>query len=114
MFDRRWAVGLIEETFRRCQSHFEATDRAGHWGLFERRELTPALTGVKPPPLAECCAAAGFETPGQAASAVQEVRRRARILLREVVAETLDEGDDVDAELDNVWCILGGRMTALL
>jgi hypothetical protein len=44
----------------------------------------------------------GFDSPRAAAAAVQAVKRRAKTLLREVVAETLDDPADVDAELAEI------------
>ncbi len=44
----------------------------------------------------------GFDSPAAAASAVHLVKQRTNMLLREVVAETLDEGEDVDAEMEEM------------
>ena len=101
-FERRWAMGVLEEAMRRCEAHFRAGGRAGHWELFEARVLTPAISGNEQTPLAELAGPAGFNSATLAAAAVQVVTRRIHALLREVVAETLEEGADVDAELAEV------------
>jgi RNA polymerase sigma-70 factor (ECF subfamily) len=101
-FERRWALGLFEKALRRCEQHFRDSGRAAHWELFEARILRPAIAGSAPPPLAEMPQAKRFASPALAAAAVQVVKRRAMGLLREVVAETVDDEADVDAELAEV------------
>jgi RNA polymerase sigma-70 factor (ECF subfamily) len=102
VFGRRWAMGLFEEALRRCENHFRDSGRAAHWDLFEARILRPAISGTEPGPLSEMPQARGFASPALAAAAVQVVKRRAMALLREVVAETVDNLTDVDAELAEV------------
>jgi len=102
VFERRWAMGLFEEALRRCENHFRDSGRAAHWDLFEARILRPAISGNEPGPLSEMPQAKGFASTALAAAAVQVVKRRAMALLREVVAETVDNPADVEAELAEV------------
>jgi len=102
IFERRWALGLFEEALRRCEAHFRDSGRAAHWDLCEARILRPAISGNEPGPLSEMPEAMGFASPALAAAAVQVVKRRAMGLLREVVAETVNEEEDVEAELAEV------------
>ncbi len=102
VFERRWALGLLEEALRRCESHFRGGGRDAHWALFEARVLVPALGSVAPVPLVELAGATGFASPEAAAAALQTVKRRALMLLREVVAETLSDLSDADDELERV------------
>ena len=95
-------MGLFEEALRRCESHFRESGRAAHWELFEARILRSAISGNEPGPLGEMPEAMGFASPALAAAAVQVVKRRAMALLREVVAETVDNPADVEAELADV------------
>lgn len=97
-FERRWAVAQLEEAMRRCERHFRANGRDKHWQVFEARILAPSITGAVPPPLAELADRLGFARAGDAAAAVQVVRKRATALLREVVAESV--GDEREAELE--------------
>lgn len=101
-FERRWALSLFEEALRRCEAHFLRTGRGGHWTLFEQRVLVPAATGNSPPPYATDSAAHALGTSAKAAAAVQVVKRRFVALLREVVAETVENPADVDQEVRNV------------
>jgi RNA polymerase sigma-70 factor (ECF subfamily) len=101
-FERRWAMGLFEEALKRCEGHFRDSGREKHWELFEARILRPAITRNEPKALAELAEPMGFASPALAAAAVQVVKRRVTALLREVVAETLDDQADVEAELAEV------------
>jgi hypothetical protein len=95
-------MNLLEEALRRCEAHFQRSGRHGHWALFEARVLQPAVHRTRPPPLSELAEAAGFPSPALAAAAVQGVKRRVVALFREVVAETVEDGANVDAELEAV------------
>lgn len=108
LFERRWALGLLEEAYRRCEQHFRQVGKEGHWMIFLAHQLRPALTGGRRPSLSDICEAAGFDTPSQAASASREVRHRVQVLLPEVVAETLDDPSDLEEELENVRQLLQG------
>ncbi len=101
-FDRRWAMGIFEEALGRAESHFRKTGRDAHWELFELRVLQPAITRNEAPPLLELAQAGGFASPSLGAAAVQVVKRRVASLMREVVAETVDDTADVDEELAEV------------
>lgn len=107
-FERRWALNLLEEALRRCEARFRGNGRAAYWELFEARVLLPQVRGQSPAPLADLAETFGFDTPAQAASAVHLVRQRSVAILREVVAETLDEDDDIDAELNLMREYLAG------
>lgn len=101
-YERRWALGLLEESLHRCESHFREGGRSRHWELFAARILVPSVTGNAPEPLAQMAASAGFDSPQLAAAAVQTVKRRLEGFMRQVVAETLDNFADVDAELAEI------------
>ncbi len=98
-FEKRWATGILEETLRRCEAHYQKIGLEQHWILFEARVLTPAVSGVSPLPLAATAFQAGFDSEASAAAAIQSVKRRANTLLTEVVAETLVNGTDLEAEV---------------
>jgi RNA polymerase sigma-70 factor (ECF subfamily) len=106
-FDRRWAMALLEEALTRCERHFRETGRPGHWDLFEGRVLQPTRSGNAMQPLDELAARHGFGSAAAAAAALQVVRRRAATLLREVIAETLDDAQDIDHELSEIRALLG-------
>lgn len=97
-FDRRWAAAIVSEALRRCQSHYEATGKASHWKLFERRIVRPLIHPADPPPLAAAAQELGFAAAADAAAAVQVVKKRFDALLREVIAESTAPGEDAEDE----------------
>jgi RNA polymerase sigma factor (sigma-70 family) len=86
-FDRRWELAQLEEALRRCEQHFVAAGRVGHWRLFEARVLRPALGPVEPVGLDRLAAELGFASPAAAAAAVQVVKQRLAALLGDVAKE---------------------------
>ena len=68
----------------------------------------PSVTGNEAKPLAELAGETGFDSPAQAAAAVQVVKQRVQGLLREVVAESVHDVNEVDAELAEIRRYLSG------
>jgi len=106
-FDLRWAAELVAEALRRSEQHFLRTGRAGHWKMFELRVVAPNVRGLVPQTLAELAEEAGFAGPAAAAAAVQVVKDRTRALLQQVVAETVDNPAQLEAELMELKQVLG-------
>jgi len=106
IFDRRWAIVVLEEAMARCRQHFLATGRHGHWRLFEQRVLDPARSGNQPPAMGDLWQSAGFSNAAHAVAAVQVVKRRLSALLLEVIGETVDT-PDIDDELAFIRRVLG-------
>lgn len=108
-FDRRWAVALLTESLRRCELHFRECGKSGHWALFDARVLRPAITSREALPLAFEHEARDFDSRADAAAAVQTVKRRFHAVLRDVIAESIAAGEDLDAEVADVIRILQSR-----
>jgi hypothetical protein len=70
--------------------------------------LEPSVSGTSAPSLSELAERFGFLSPIHVASATKVVRKRLRMLLREVAAETALEPDDQEAEYRRVVELLGG------
>ncbi|MGB8370598.1 MAG: RNA polymerase sigma factor [Limisphaerales bacterium] len=101
LYDRRWALTLLEQTMTRLRAEFE---RVGKAGEFER--LKSFLTADKREiPYATVAAELGM---GESALrvAVHRLRRRYRELFREEIAHTLAEGEDIDEELRHLLAVL--------
>jgi DNA-directed RNA polymerase specialized sigma24 family protein len=90
-FNRRWAAALLQEALDRCERHFTEAGRAGHWALFHARVIAPSVHACEPQPLAQLAERLGFAGPLEAGAALQVVKKRAVVLLREVVGETAEE-----------------------
>ncbi|MFI4896716.1 MAG: hypothetical protein ACIARR_02705 [Phycisphaerales bacterium JB059] len=106
-FDRRWASAQLEESMRRCEAHYRSSGKGAHWEAFEDRVVRPAVGSGAPTPLLELAPRLGFRGPADAAAAVQVVRKRALILLREVVSETVRDKDEIEREYRDTLRLLG-------
>lgn len=97
-FHRRWALAVLEEATARCEAHFRSAGKTGHWELFEARVLNPSIRAANAPALADLHAQFGFRTPSDAAAAVQVVKKRLSAMIDEVVAQTVTDPGEADAE----------------
>lgn len=105
-FDRRWALAQVQEALARCERHFRSSGKPRHWVAFEARVVRPSIGLSEAPPMAELAAELGLESAADAAAAVQVVKKRFEALLREVIAETLGEGEDAEGEYGYVTGLL--------
>ncbi|MCB1237546.1 MAG: sigma-70 family RNA polymerase sigma factor [Verrucomicrobiae bacterium] len=93
LYDRRWALALLEAAMRRLREEYERAGKAA-----EYETLKPALTADRGgAPYADLAAELGIE-PASARSSVHRLRRRFRDLFREEVAATVADPRDVDDE----------------
>ena len=94
LFERQWALRLLEEVLRLLQAEYAA---AGQAALFEH--LRFGLTGDKSAlPYAELATQLGM-TEGAVKVAVHRLRQRYRARLREEIAHTVAGPDEVEEEL---------------
>jgi RNA polymerase sigma-70 factor (ECF subfamily) len=94
LYDRAWAVTLLERVIARLREESLADGKAR---LFE--ELKPFLTvGKGATPYGQTAAVLG-QSEGAVRVAVHRLRRRYRELLREEIGQTLSDGAQVEEEL---------------
>lgn len=103
LFERRWALALLEEAF----SRLEADYRAGG-----RQELYVALRPFLVPSGPGDSYAVVGERLGMSEGAVQvavhRLRKRYRYALENTIAETLDDPSEAPDELDHILRVLAG------
>jgi len=101
LYERRWALTLIEQTMARLRAEFEPAGRAGG---FEK--LKSFLTADKRKiPYPAVAAELGMGE-GALRVAVHRLRKRYRELFREEIGHTLAEGEDIDIELRHLLTVL--------
>ena len=93
LFDRAWALQLFEEALAALEGELASGARRGPFEV-----LRALFRFGETPPYAELAARHGMTVP-QLKSFVHRAKARFRQILRARVADTLGEGDDVDAEL---------------
>ncbi|MEW6160090.1 MAG: sigma-70 family RNA polymerase sigma factor [Verrucomicrobiota bacterium] len=101
LFERRWALTILDEVMRRIRSEFAASGRQNVLSHVE-----PFLLGEKShATYAEAAAQLGL-TEGAVKMVVLRLRQRFRELFREVIAETVSEPDEVDEELQYLFAVI--------
>lgn len=101
VFERRWAMTVLDQAMRRLQEESEATDSDSQ---FEK--LKSYLTGSEPrAPYRETSNALGISE-GAVATAVHRLRQRYGQYLRSEIAETVVDQADVDDELRNMLTLV--------
>lgn len=104
VFERRWALTLLEEVLNRLRAEYEQEGKAD---LFAA--LHPCLVGERTAqPYAELAAKLGVNE-GTVKSAVHRLRLRYRQLLRDEIANTVAGANEVDEELRHLFAALAGR-----
>lgn len=101
MFDRRWALTLLEQVLESLAREFSL---AGKAGLYDR--LRPTLTGgPTSTPYAHIAADLGM-TEAAVKKAAQRLRARYRELLYEQITMTLEDPADVEEEIRELFLAL--------
>jgi RNA polymerase sigma-70 factor (ECF subfamily) len=101
LYDRRWALTLLENTFARLEREYAADGRAELYRL-----LQPALAGrADALAYADVGAALGM-TESAVKKAAQRLRERYGQILRELVAATVERPDQVDEEVRDLFAAL--------
>lgn len=103
IFERRWALTLLDQVLRRLRNEYTSSDRAE---LFEQLKptLTEASRSVRYAEIAERL----DTTEGAVKVAVHRLRQRYRELLRAEIAETVSAPEEVEDELRNLFAALSG------
>lgn len=102
LYERRWALILIETAFQRLREEFRASDKQP---LFEA--LQPFLTGDRPDSTYAEVGVVLDRTAGAVKVAVHRLRARYGELIREEVAKTVATPGEVDEELRHLLRIVG-------
>lgn len=102
LFERHWALALLETVTQRLQAEYAATGRSR---LFER--LKAALTGERPHDYYRDAAAELGLSADAGRQAARRMRKRYRELLRDEVSQTVESPAEVDDEIRRLFAVLG-------
>ena len=101
MYDRSWALTLLDEALTRLEQEFSAEGKSGLW-----RQLQPHLTADRGAfNYAEIAAALGL-TEGAARVALHRFRKRFREIFQLTIADTVATPEEVEGEMRLVLEIL--------
>jgi RNA polymerase sigma-70 factor (ECF subfamily) len=106
VFDRRWAMTILEQATRKLKDEHQAPDRRR---LFEN--LKPYLGGGEvAPSYAQTAARLGL-TESAAKAAVFRIRQRYHLLVREEVAQTVTNPRDLEEEIHYLISLFSASAT---
>jgi RNA polymerase sigma-70 factor (ECF subfamily) len=97
LFERRWALTILERAMARLRHEFAASGRTIEFELLEAY-----LTGSEPKAPYQNAAARLGTTEGAIKKMVHRLRRRYGLLLREEIAATVADPEEIDAELHHL------------
>jgi DNA-directed RNA polymerase specialized sigma24 family protein len=97
-FSRQWATTIMDVALLRLELCCREEGLEPHWRAFESLVLS-RVRGCAPPPAEAIAADLHARDRQHVYSMVNTVKRKARRVYREVVAETLDDPDLLEAEL---------------
>lgn len=103
LYDRRWALALLEQVMARLRREFSEADR-----VREFEQLKVFLTMERGAIAYAEIAAALQMTEGAARVAVHRLRRRFREVFREEIGHTVERPDQIEDELRHLQAVLAG------
>ena len=103
IFERRWALTLLEQALQRLRAEFAATGKANQ---FDR--LKTFLEGAASSGDYNAVASELKMTAGAVAVAVHRLRQRYRELVRREIAQTVASPTDIDDEMRHLFAVLSG------
>ncbi len=104
MFEKQWAVTLLESVVKRLREHYAQDGKARLYDTLE-----PCLLGNREnQPYAALATKLGM-TEGAVTMAVSRLRERYREFLKEEIAHTVASATEVEEELRHLFRILARR-----
>jgi RNA polymerase sigma-70 factor (ECF subfamily) len=98
-FDYQWSATLVRRVLEIVRGGCEADELGAHWAVFEQRVVRPMLLGEPPTDYGELVERLGLNDAAQAANMMVTVKRRFARALREEVAGTVGNADEIEDEL---------------
>lgn len=103
LYDRRWAWTVMDQARQRLAAEHARAGKSDLFGLLE-----PLLTGSPAAPARAAIAARFGISVGAVDVALHRLRRRYGEIIRELIAETVADPTEVDAEIRHLRAVLGG------
>jgi RNA polymerase sigma-70 factor (ECF subfamily) len=105
-YDRQWATTVLGIVLERLRGACDRDGLGPHWKVFEGRVLGPIRHGGDPEPVEDLVRLVGARDRDEIYSMQNSVKRKFKAVLREVVAETVEDPAELDAELAELRGIL--------
>jgi hypothetical protein len=101
-FDAQWAAAIIQRVLQRVRREYIEQCQEAHWEVFVGRVVRPMLFGEEPVPYEALVEQFDLSDLSQASNMMIGVKRKFARAMRAEVAQTVENPDDVDAELSDL------------
>jgi RNA polymerase sigma-70 factor (ECF subfamily) len=102
-YDHRWAMTLLAQVYQRLEEEYRAAGKAGVFAV-----LSGTLAGKSgAAPYVRLAEQLGWSE-GAVKVAVHRLRQRYRVLLREIIADTVSTPEEAEDELRHLFAVLAG------
>jgi len=105
-FTRHWATTVLNQALERMRQTYEGDGRAMHWRIFEERTLRPFLYGNQAASVSALANEGDLGDASQVSNMLHTAKRKFVATLLEVIAETVDDSADIEAELNELVAAL--------
>ncbi|MHC4775884.1 MAG: RNA polymerase sigma factor [Planctomycetota bacterium] len=104
-FDRQWATTTLDLASQRVETDCRRRGLDAHWAIYEARILRPACSGCRPLAVDELARTHGVRE-ADVYSMLNTVKRKIRNALDSIIIETLEDPEDLGAELAELSRVL--------
>lgn len=101
-FEAHWVRQIIDHAAAHMREECVSTQRADLWAIFERRVLSPFLTGAEPADYSALVTEFKLASPAQASNRLMTAQRMFRRCIEEEIGR-YELGDSVEEEIDALF-----------
>lgn len=102
-FVYHFSAALVRAALKKVQRECLKDGLEAHWMVFDRRIVRPLLTGDDPPSLAGLAEQLGLKDEAQVSNLAITVKRRFARALKEEIATTVTDENEVDQEMRDLF-----------
>lgn len=106
-FVRQWATSVFDQALKQMREACERDGMETHWLIFETRSVRPLLHGSAPADVDELVRTTEATGPDQVSNILHSAKRKFLAILYDIIAETVESREEIDAELDELIRVLG-------
>lgn len=108
-FMRQWATAVFDQALQRMRKACERDGMETHWIIFEARSVRPLLHGSAPVAIDELVRSTDAVGPDRVYNMLHSAKRKFFAILYDIIAETVESPEEIDAELDELIQVLGAQ-----
>jgi RNA polymerase sigma-70 factor (ECF subfamily) len=110
-FNYAWKAELLERVLIEVKKNYVKRGMDTHWYVFRDRVLEPVIEDCKLPSMSLICERYGIDNETTASNMLKTVKRLFKSVLNKHVRQTVASGQEVDAELREIFKFFGKEST---